>query len=106
MKTSFVLIIMITVGILGFIIGYSIAPTDVAKVRHGVSQKAAPASGGEAASGGYGAESGSSGGYGAAPASGGYGAAPAPSGGYGAAPAPSGGYGAAPALPAAGYGGK
>ncbi len=103
MKTSFVIIIMITVGILGFIIGYSMAPTDVAKVRHAVSQKAVPASGGEAASGGYGAESGSSGGYGAA-ASGGYGAAPAASGGYGAAPAPSGGYGAAPAPVSGGYG--
>ncbi len=88
MKTSFAVIIMITVGILGFIIGYSMAPTDVADVRHSVARQAAPASGGEAASGGYGAAA--SGGYGAAPASGGYGAAPA-SGGYGAAPAPSGG---------------
>ena len=45
MKTSFAVIIMITVGILGFIIGYSMAPTDVADVRHSVAQKAAPASG-------------------------------------------------------------
>ena len=104
MKTNFAIIIIITVGILGFIIGYSMAPTDVAVVRHSVAQKAAPASGDGAASGGYGAESGSSGGYGAAPASGGYGAAPA-AGGYGAAPAPpSGGYGGAPAPPSGGYG--
>ncbi|MFC1844637.1 hypothetical protein ACFLZ5_07610 [Thermodesulfobacteriota bacterium] len=105
MKTNFAIILLITVGILGFMIGYSMAPTDVAVVRHGVSQQAAPAGGGHAASGGYGAESGSSGGYGgdAAP-SGGYGAAP-PSGGYGAAPAPaSGGYGAAPAPVSGGYG--
>jgi len=71
MKTNFAIILMITVGILGFIIGYSMAPTDVATVRHGVSQQAAPAGGGA-----------SSGGYGAAPPSGGYGAPP-PSGGYG-----------------------
>ena len=51
MKTSFAVILMITVGILGFIIGYSMAPTDVADVRHSVSQKAAPASGGETSSG-------------------------------------------------------
>jgi hypothetical protein len=90
MKAHFAIILMILVGILGFIIGYSMAPTDVADVRHAVSQPAAPAS-----SGGQ-----------APPASGGYGAAPAPaSGGYGAAPAPAaGGYGAAPAPPAGGYG--
>ncbi|MBW2466780.1 MAG: hypothetical protein JRF02_05715 [Deltaproteobacteria bacterium] len=97
MKTNFAIIIIITVGILGFILGYSMAPTDVATVRHGVSQKAAPTGGGS--SGGYGGDSGGyggdSGGYGAS--SGGYGEAP--SGGYGAAP--SGGYGAAPS---GGYG--
>ena len=98
MKTHFAIILMILVGILGFIIGYSMAPTDVAEVRHAVSQPAAPAASGQAAP--------SSGGYGtAAPASGGYGAAPAPAGGYGAAPAPpAGGYGAPPAPPAGGYG--
>ena len=96
MKTHFAIILMILVGILGFIIGYSMAPTDVAEVRHAVTQPAAaPASGQAASSGGYGT---------AAPASGGYGAAPAaPAGGYGAAPAPpAGGYGAPP--PAGGYG--
>ena len=86
---------MITVGILGFIIGYSMAPTDVADVRHSVARQAAPASGGEAASGGYGAAP--------APVSGGYGAPPPPSGGYGAPPPPAGGYGAPPP-PAGGYG--
>ena len=74
MKTNFAIIIMILVGILGFIIGYSMAPTDVATVRHGVSQQAAPAGGG------------SSGGYGGGASSGGYGGDAAPSGGYGAAP--------------------
>ena len=100
MKTSFVVILLTTVGILGFIIGYSMAPTDVATVRHSVSQQAAPAGDGAAgSSGGYGAAAPASGGYGAAPAppSGGYGAAPAPpSGGYGAPPPPAGGYGAPP----------
>ena len=84
MKTQFVIILMILVGIIGFIIGYSMAPTDVAVVRHAVSQQAAPASQGGASSGGYGGS--------AAPSSGGYGGAAAPSGGYGAPP-PSGGYG-------------
>jgi uncharacterized membrane protein len=94
MKTHFAIILMILVGILGFIIGYSMAPTDVAEVRHAVTQPAAAPASGQAAS--------SSGGYGtAAPASGGYGATPAPSGGYGAPP-PAGGYGAPP--PAGGYG--
>lgn len=81
MKAHFAVILMILVGILGFIIGYSMAPTDVAEVRHAVSQPAAPAGSGTAA-----------------PASGGYGAAPAPAaGGYGAAPTPpAGGYGAPP----------
>jgi hypothetical protein len=89
MKAHFAIILLILVGILGFIIGYSMAPTDVAEVRHAVSQPAATAGSGTAPA---------SGGYGAAPASGGYGAAPAPAaGGYGAAPTPpAGGYGAPP----------
>jgi hypothetical protein len=80
MKTHFVVILLILVGVLSFIIGYSMAPTDVSVVRHGVQQAPAASSGGHGDSGGYGG--GDSGGYGAAPASGGYGAAPA-SGGYG-----------------------
>jgi hypothetical protein len=78
MKVHFAIIIMILVGILGFTIGYSLAPTDVETVRHG---SAAYSSGGgqQAAGGGYGEAQ--SGGYGAAPASGGYGAPAA--GGYG-----------------------
>jgi len=91
MKTHFVVILLILVGVLSFIIGYSMAPTDVSVVRHGVQQATAASGGGHgdsADSGGYGG--GDSGGYGSAPASGGYGA-PA-SGGYGA-PA-TGGYGA------------
>ena len=81
MKAHFAIILMILVGILGFIIGYSMAPTDVAEVRHAISQPAAPAGSGTAAP--------ASGGYGAAPASGGYGAAPTPpAGGYGAPPPP------------------
>jgi hypothetical protein len=83
MKTHFVIIILILVGVLSFIIGYSMAPTDVSVVRHSVQQAPAASGGGHGESGGYGS---------AAPASGGYGAAPAASGGYGAAPA-SGGYG-------------
>ena len=86
MKPQFVIILLILVSILGFIVGYSMAPTDVSVVRHGEPQATTSSSGGHEASGGYGA---SGGGYGEAPASGGYGA-PA-SGGYGA-PA-SGGYG-------------
>jgi len=85
MKTHFVVILLILVGVLSFIIGYSMAPTDVSVVRHGVHQATA-------ASGGGHGDSADSGGYGSAPASGGYGSAPA-SGGYGSAPA-SGGYGA------------
>ena len=78
MKGSFVGILLITVGILGFVIGYSMAPTEVEVVRHGAVQQEA-SGGGE--SGGYGA-SGGGGGYGA-PASGGYGAPAPASGGYG-----------------------
>lgn len=62
MKNSLVVIIIIVAAILGFLVGYSLAPrTDVAS--SGV-QETTPASGG----------------YGAAPASGGHGA---PAGGYG-----------------------
>ena len=90
MKLHFAIIIMILVGILGFTIGYSLAPTDVETVRHGSTAypsgggKQQAASGGgqqQAAGGGYGAAD--SGGYGSAPATGGYGSAPA-TGGYGA----------------------
>lgn len=88
MKTHFIIILLVLVGVLSFIIGYSVAPTDVSVVRHSVAQ---PAASGGSSSGGYGSAP-ASGGYGAAPAAGGYGAAPA-AGGYGAAPA-SGGYGA------------
>ena len=98
MKTHFTIIIIVLVGIVSFMIGYSVAPTDVSTVRHSVPQQAA-SGGGD--SGGYGGDSGGygaadSGGYGA-PAAGGYGAPAA--GGYGAPAA--GGYGA-PA--AGGYG--
>ena len=34
MKPQFIVILLILVGILGFIVGYSIAPTDVSVVRH------------------------------------------------------------------------
>lgn len=89
MKTHFIIIILVLVGVLSFIIGYSMAPTDVSVVRHGQPQAAAPSSGGQPASGGYGGSDAP------APASGGYGAAPAPaSGGYGAPAPASGGYGA------------
>jgi hypothetical protein len=90
MKNSLVVIIIIVAAILGFIVGYSLAPrTDVASSSV---QETAPAP----ASGGYG----SSAGHEVAPASGGYGSATAPAaGGYGAAPA-SGGHKA----PAGGYG--
>ncbi len=85
MKSSLWIILLILVAIVSFLIGYSLAPTDVSVVRHGaVGQKPASAGGGYGGSGGgYGA---SSGGYGAP--TGGYGA---PTGGYGA---PTGGYGA------------
>lgn len=110
MDTKLAVIIIITVAILGFMIGYSVAPTDMDTLRNQVAptQPAAPASpgyggpspgyGGPPAGGGYGAPSG--GGYGAPPAprGGGYGA---PSGGGYGAPAPrGGGYGA----PTGGYG--
>ncbi len=91
MKGSFIGILLITVGILGFVLGYSMAPTDVESLRHGAVQQAA-SGGGE--SGGYGASDSGSGGYGASGGGGG--------GGYGA-PAASGGYGA-PAPKAGGYG--
>jgi len=56
MKMNFVIIIIL-VGILGLIIKFSMAPTDVADERHDVSQQAAPTSSDAAASsGGYGAE--------------------------------------------------
>lgn len=95
MKTHFIVILLILVGVLSFIIGYSMAPTDVSVVRHGAQQATAASGGGHGDSGGYGGGDsggyggGDSGGYGAAPAAGGYGAPAA--GGYGA-PA-SGGYG-------------
>jgi Flp pilus assembly protein TadG len=86
MKPQFVIILLILVGILGFIVGYSIAPTDVSVVRHGAPEATTSSSAGhEEASGGYGS---------AAPESGGYGAAPAASGGYGASAPAAGGYGA------------
>lgn len=86
MKGQFVVILLVLVGILSFIVGYSIAPTDLAVVRHGVATQASGGNGGGHSSGGYGTDSGGygatdSGGYGggsAAPAAGGYG------GGYGA----------------------
>jgi len=92
MKTNMVVILLILVGILGFIIGYSIAPTDVSVVRHDAPGQVS--SGGSGEAGGYGG-GGEAGGYGGG---GGYGA-PAGGGGYGAPAA--GGYGA-PAV--GGYG--
>ncbi len=84
MKTQFVIIILVVVGIISFIIGYSVAPTDVATLRHSVSGNVS--GGGHGDSGGYGADSGGyGGGYGAPAGGGGYG------GGYGAPAA--GGYG-------------
>ncbi len=69
MKTSVWVILLVLLGMLGFIIGYSLAPTDVDVVRHGA------AVGGQAAeSGGYGKPA--AGGYGK-PAAGGYGKPPA-----------------------------
>ena len=65
MKNSLIVIIIIVAAIIGFLVGYSVAPrTDT--------QATATAAGGHGAP---------SGGYGHAPAAGGYGAAP--SGGYG-----------------------
>ena len=52
MKSQFVVILLVLVGILGFVIGYSIAPTDVSIVRKGA--PGASYSGGGQASGGYG----------------------------------------------------
>lgn len=80
MKPQFIVILLILVGILGFIVGYSIAPTDVSVVRH-VEPQATVSEGGHAASGNDAAPA--SGGYGSAPASSGHGSTP-PSGGYGA----------------------
>ena len=91
MQSSLWVILLILVAILSFVIGYSLAPTDVGVVRHTTKTsfeghqkgKYGPeGSGGygsPADSGGYGAESG---GYGA-PAGGGYGA---PAGGGAAVP--------------------
>ena len=87
MKAPLAIMIIIVVGILGFLIVYS--------QQHEMPVQAMQ---GQAAGGGYGSSAPASGGYGSAPAAGGYGAAPA-AGGYGA---PSGGHGAAPA--AGGYG--
>lgn len=88
MKKNFAIILMIIVGIVSFIIGYSMAPTDVETVRKGAPTHASSGAGGGADSGGYGGGA-DSGGYGGGSDSGGYGAPS--SGGYGA-PA-SGGYG-------------
>jgi hypothetical protein len=77
MKTHLAIMIIVIVGAVCFVIGYSVAPTDVEVVRHGVAQKKAAAGGGEEA-GGYGG--GDAGGYGGGDA-GGYGAPAA--GGYG-----------------------
>ncbi len=87
MKNSLVIIIIIVVAILGFLIGYSLAPTDLSTVRHEVASGGHGAAGDDsgALAGGYGGQA--AGGYGA-PAAGGYGAPAA--GGYGA---PAGGYG-------------
>ena len=85
MKPQFIIILLILVGILGFIVGYSIAPTDVSVVRHSEPQATTSSSGGHEASGGYSS----------APESGGYGEeAPAASGGYGTSAPAAGGYGA------------
>lgn len=83
MKAPLVILILIVVGILGFLLVFSQQhdmPVGQAAQEHG-------------AAAGYGSAP-AAGGYGTAPAAGGYGAAPA-AGGYGAAPggAPSGGYG-------------
>ena len=94
MKTPLAILIVIVVGILGFLTIYSQQHEMSAQVQ------------GQAPGGGYGAAP-AAGGYGAAPAAGGYGAAPA-SGGYGAPAAggygapKAGGYGAPPAT--GGYG--
>lgn len=77
MKTPLAILIVIVVGILGFLTIYSQQHEMSAQVQ------------GQAPGGGYGAAP-AAGGYGAAPASGGYGAPAA--GGYGAPPA-TGGYG-------------
>ena len=73
MKNSMWIIIIIVVGILGFIVGYSLTPRNIDTTAvHGV------------ASGGYGGEHEAAGGYGGGAASGGYGGGAA-SGGYGGA---------------------
>ncbi|UCE79237.1 MAG: hypothetical protein JSV13_00940, partial [Nitrospiraceae bacterium] len=76
MKSSLWVILLVLISIVSFIIGYSLAPTEVDVVRHTIGSGQKAASGGEGTSGGYGT-----------PAAGGYGA---PAGGYGA---PAGGYG-------------
>ncbi len=86
MKSSLWVILLVLVSIVSFIIGYSLAPTELDVVRHSTKTSFQDHEKGK-----YGPEG--SGGYGS-PAAGGYGA---PIGGYGA---PAGGYGA----PAGGYG--
>jgi translation initiation factor IF-2 len=88
MNTNLAIIIIFCVAILSFLIGYSLAPTDMDTLRHssGVAAPAATGGGGgygsPAGGGGYGAPAGGGGGYGAPrPQTGGYGA-PA-GGGYG-----------------------
>ncbi|KPK36043.1 MAG: hypothetical protein AMK70_03745 [Nitrospira bacterium SG8_35_1] len=88
MKNSMWVIIIIVVGILGFIVGYSLAPRNIdTSAQQSVT------------SGGYGGGHGAAGGYGGA-SSGGYGGGQGAAGGYGGAS--SGGYGGAPS---GGYGG-
>ena len=105
MNKPLAVIIVIVVGMLGFLTIYSQTGKVAEVEKAGYSQEGhGTQPGGEKASGGYGAAPApASGGYGAAPAAGGYGAAPA-TGGYGTPPPKAGGYGAPPPPKAGGYG--
>ena len=70
MKNSMWVIIIIVVAILGFLVGYSLAPTDVGG--GAVQGIASGGYGGGAATGGYGGGA-ATGGYGGGAATGGYG---------------------------------
>ena len=81
MKNSMWIIIIIVVGILGFIVGYSLAPRNIDTTAAQSVTSGGGYGGGHEAAGGYGGGA-ASGGYGGGAASGGYGGG-AKSGGYG-----------------------
>ena len=82
MNKPLAIIIVIVVGMLGFLTIYSQTGKAPQVEKAGVSQGGHETQ----SSGGYGGGEASSGGYGAAPSSGGYGAPAPTSGGYGAPP--------------------